>query len=253
MKSVDAKSSKLFGRRTGLNYGRKLPMPAESSSDKHDTYCQHHILSRTDIRISTSQLITSRTFETTIDAKHRVGLNLRSLTQFRQENPPTDPRPLTQSTMSSSPFPAIYRVFFPTIDPLIALSGALTHVLSPKTILSLYNASAKLPPAIETTTLLEINSGFLLATMPLQIIMLRLRPNDVAVWKCLQGSILIQDLGIIAAVLTSLKAQGRLDVGLLNLNEWGNLGILVALGILRAAFVLGVGLNGNGRGKGKTT
>ncbi|KAJ9610422.1 hypothetical protein H2200_005199 [Cladophialophora chaetospira] len=154
--------------------------------------------------------------------------------------------------MSSSPFPAIYRIFFQTLDPLIALSGVLAHTLSPKTILSLYNASAKFPPATETVALLDVGNTFLLAVMPLQIVMLRLRPNDVAVWKCLQGSILIRDIGIIATVLRSLSAQGRLDVGLIKGDEWGNLGILAALAVLRTAFVLGVGVNDNGRGKGKT-
>jgi hypothetical protein len=138
------------------------------------------------------------------------------------------------------------------LDPLIALSGVLTHLLSPATMLKLYNPAATLPPRPETLTLLDINAGFLLATMPLQIVMLRLRPNDVAVWKCLQGSILIQDLGIIAAVLRSLSVQGRLDLGLIRVDEWGNIGILAGVAIIRAAFVLGVGLNGKGRGKGKT-
>lgn len=155
--------------------------------------------------------------------------------------------------MSTSTIPSFYRLFFPTLDPLIALSGVFANILSPRTILTLYNTSARLPPALETTTLLDINTGYLLATMSLQIIMLRLRPNDVAVWKCLQGSILIQDLGIIITVLRSLSGQGRLKVAEITAGEWGNLAILAGVGILRAAFLLGVGFSGNVRGKGKKT
>ncbi len=151
----------------------------------------------------------------------------------------------------SSPIPSFYRLFFPTLDPLIALSGILTNILLPGTILTLYDPSARLPPAFETSTLLDVNTGFLLATIPLQIIMLRLRPNDVAVWKCLQGSILVQDLGIIVAVLRSLSGQGRLDVAEIKGSELGNLAILAGVGILRTAFLLGVGFSGEARGKGK--
>lgn len=71
-------------------------------------------------------------------------------------------------------------------------------------------------------------------------------------WRCgsvCKGAFLFRT--IIVAVLSSLKAQGRLDAGLINASEWGNLGILVALGILRAAFVLGVGLKSSERFKGK--
>ncbi|KIW65375.1 hypothetical protein PV04_07640 [Phialophora macrospora] len=150
-----------------------------------------------------------------------------------------------------SQIPGFYRLFFPTLDPLIALTGSLTHLLSPATILTLYNPSAALPPAIETTTLLDIIAAYLLATTPLQIIMLRLRPDDVPLWKCLQGSLLVQDVGIVAAVVRSLSAQGRLSPGLITGGEWGNLVILGGVGILRAGFLLGVGL-GKGRGKGKT-
>ena len=153
------------------------------------------------------------------------------------------------STSSSIPF--FYRTFFPTLDPLIALTGFLTHILSPATILRLYNPTAELPPAPETMTLLDINAGFLLATIPLQIILLRLRPHDVAVWKCLQGSILIQDLGIIAAVLRSLSVQGRLHFGLIRTDEWGNVAVLAGVGIIRAAFLWSVALNGETSGKGK--
>jgi hypothetical protein len=156
---------------------------------------------------------------------------------------------------SSSPIPAFYRLFFPTLDPLIALTGSLTHLLSPRTILTLYNPSAALPPAIETTTLLDIIAAYLLATTPLQVIMLRLRPADVALWKCLQGSLLVQDVGIVAAVVRSLSAQGRLHrPGLITAAEWGNLAVLAGVGILRAGFLLGVGIGDDregGKVKGK--
>jgi hypothetical protein len=150
--------------------------------------------------------------------------------------------------------PSFYRLFFPTLDPLIAFSGILTNLLSPSTILTLYNPAAHLPPLPEALTLIDINAGFLFATTPLQIIMLRLRPDDVVVWKCLQGSILLQDLGILAAVGRALVTQGRASVGLVRLEEWGNIVILGAVAVIRAAFLLNVGFaDGKGKGKAKRT
>ncbi|EXJ75151.1 uncharacterized protein A1O5_01847 [Cladophialophora psammophila CBS 110553] len=152
--------------------------------------------------------------------------------------------------MASPTIPTFYRVFFSTIDPLIALSGALTQVFAPATILTLYNpSSAALPPAIETTVLLDSTAGYLVSTMFLQVVMLRARPADLTVWRCLQGSILIQDLAIIGAVVGALKTQHRLDWGLVTAKEWSNLAILAGVGALRVAFLLGIGVGGRGKAK----
>ncbi|KIW33772.1 uncharacterized protein PV07_00596 [Cladophialophora immunda] len=158
--------------------------------------------------------------------------------------------------MSSSTIPAFYRVFFSTVDPLIALSGALTQLLAPRTLLTLYNgSSATLPPAIETTALLDSGAGYLLSTMLLQLVLLRLRPADRAVWRCLEAAILVQDVAVVAAVARALDAQHRLAWPLLlRPGEWANLAILAGVGALRAAFLLGVGMGGGGGGgKAKRT
>ncbi|KIW86007.1 hypothetical protein Z517_01401 [Fonsecaea pedrosoi CBS 271.37] len=156
-----------------------------------------------------------------------------------------------------STIPPLYRVFFSTIDPLIALSGALTQLFAPSTILRLYNASsATIPPAPETTVLLDSGAGYLLSTLFLQVAMLRARPADVLVWRCLQGAILVQDVAIIGAVARSLDVQRRLEWGLVTGQEWANLAILAGVGALRVAFLLGVGMRMdelNGDKKGKST
>jgi hypothetical protein len=138
--------------------------------------------------------------------------------------------------------PRLYVIFFTTIDPLIALSGILTTIFSPHTILTLYNPRAKLPPSIETSTLLYITSSFYLSTIFLQVVLLTLQRDDLTVWKCLQSSILIQDLGILAAVGRSLRVQGRMDAALLTAEEWGNIAILGAVGLIRVLFIAGLGL-----------
>ncbi|OAP63078.1 hypothetical protein AYL99_02305 [Fonsecaea erecta] len=161
------------------------------------------------------------------------------------------------SSSSSPTIPRFYRVFFSTIDPLIALSGALTQLFAPATILRLYNVSATAAattrPAPETTVLLDSGAGYLLSTMFLQVVLLRRRPADRTVWRCLEASILIQDVAVVGAVVRSLAAQHRLAWRLVAPDEWANLAILVGLGALRAAFLLGVGMGNAGEAKGKRT
>jgi hypothetical protein len=143
----------------------------------------------------------------------------------------------------TSPIPRLHAVFFSTIVPLVAVSGILTSMFSPRIILTVYNPVAKLPSSIETSTLLDITSTFCLSIIFLQVVLLRLRRHDLNVWKCLQGSILIQDLGILAAVERSLKAQKSFDISLGRAEKWGNVAILRVVRLIQGFFVVGFGLN----------
>ena len=148
-----------------------------------------------------------------------------------------------------SPIPTIYRVWFASLDPLIALAGALGNTFASSTVLSSYNRKAADPPAIETRVLLDTSTGFLLGTLFLQIVLLRLRPRDVGVWKCLQASIAIADVAIILSELMALSAQGRLDPSLWRWEETGTLGLTSFVLATRLIFLSGVGLKDNDRVK----
>ncbi|KAK7890415.1 hypothetical protein LTR67_008301 [Exophiala xenobiotica] len=160
---------------------------------------------------------------------------------------------------SRSSIPSFYRVFFSTIDPLIALTGILTNIFAPSVILKSYNSNPTLPPSTETTVLLRSSAGYLLSTMFLQTVLLRLRPTDLTVWRCLQIAILIQDVAILASLTLALATERRLNLALVRPEEWSNLVVLTAVGLIRAAFILDVGMpqagdgpgTGNEKGKGK--
>jgi hypothetical protein len=160
---------------------------------------------------------------------------------------------------SPSSIPSFYRIFFGTIDPLIALTGILTNIFTPSAILKSYNSNAMLPPSTETTVLLRSSAGYLLSTMFLQTVLLRLRPKDLTVWRCLQIAILIQDVAILASLTLALATERRLNLALVRPEEWSNFVVLTAVGLIRAAFILDVGVpqggdgpgSGNGKGKGK--
>ena len=154
---------------------------------------------------------------------------------------------------SASPIPSFYRLFFPTIDPFIALAGVLANIFTPAAILKSYTPRATVPASTETTVLLRRSAGYLLSTMFLQTVLLRLRPSDRTVWRCLQISILIQDVAILASLTMALAAEHRLDstLKLVRPEEWSNFAVLAAVGLIRSAFILGVGMDQDGHGNEK--
>lgn len=148
-----------------------------------------------------------------------------------------------------SPIPTVYRIWFASLDPLIALSGALGNIFASTTVLDSYNPKAAVPPAIETKALLDSSTGFLLGTLFLQVVLLRLRPRDVTVWKCLQASIAIADVAIISSKLIGLSEQGRLDPSLWRWEECGTLGITSFVVATRSSFLCGLGMAEQARDK----
>ncbi|KIW21263.1 hypothetical protein PV08_01843 [Exophiala spinifera] len=139
------------------------------------------------------------------------------------------------------PIPRFYRVFFTTLDPIVALSGVVANLFFPSLILTSYSATPTLPPSAETTALLHGSAGYLLSTMFLQIVLLRLC-SDITVWRCLQTSILIQDVVLLASAFMAVADQGR-GLSTLRGEEVGNLIVLIAVGGLRAAFLMRLGFS----------
>ena len=147
----------------------------------------------------------------------------------------------------TSPF---YRLWLPTIDPIFAFFGVIVNTVAQPAILNSYNAAfpsdAKTVP-IEAAVCMETISGHLVATLFLQIVLLRARSNDLTVWRCIQFSILIQDIFMIGAICKALNAQGRLDWKDWRVEEWTNIGITGSVGIIRLAFLAGIGVTAEGK------
>lgn len=100
-----------------------------------------------------------------------------------------------------------------------------------------------MPPATETRLLLDALVGFFLFLAFLQAVLLRARPNDLGVWKILQAGTILVDVAMVLAFTRALSNTGRIDTSTWRSEEWSNIGINSAVGIVRIAFVLGVGLD----------
>lgn len=168
---------------------------------------------------------------------------------------PSKPNQISQLNHStvdltmSSQTPPFYSIFFKYIDPLICLSGALTTLFLPHFFLDSYFSHPTITP--EVSLLLNICAGFFASTLLLQLVLLRLQPIDVRVWKALQGAILVQDLAVIGAFLKVAAEEGRLGFWTWRLAEWGNLLVVGGVGTIRAAFLFGIGMDGGKGGKAR--
>lgn len=142
--------------------------------------------------------------------------------------------------MSSTTIPLFYRIFFPTFDPLLATVGVFSTLFYPKTFLVSYFTK----PAInhETRFALDALVGFFASTIVLQVLLLRLRPNDIAVWKILQTSILVQNAFMLGGFFRIKAREEKLDLRAWTPAEWGKQVGLVSAATIRIAFILGVGL-----------
>jgi hypothetical protein len=143
--------------------------------------------------------------------------------------------------------PLFYRLFFLYIDPLICLSGIYLAFLDPQSFL-LNAVPSALTSSIDPTTAplaayLIISIGaYSLAILSLQLLLLhglKDAPNglNVKLWKILQFSILLIDIGLIYGIYVSSPAELATWAG----KDWGNVGILGALIIIRSAFLVGIG------------
>ena len=140
-----------------------------------------------------------------------------------------------------SAIPSYYRIFFTFIDPVLSSFGVIMHLQSAK-ILPNYALTPAIPPATETRLVLDALTGFFAGLVFLQAVLLRARPNDVVVWKCVQAATILVDIGMVGGFVRALGNTGRLDTGKWRPEEWSNVGINSFVGIVRTLFVLGVGM-----------
>lgn len=153
-------------------------------------------------------------------------------------------------TAQQRPIPAFYRHFFTIADPAMAVWGAYMTVAYPDTVLDSFvpRALSRRDPA--QFMLFQQLAGWPLGTAFLSIFLLRYT-RDVGVWKIFQASVLIVDVVLGYALWDALGRQERLSLGALRAEDWGCIGITAVFGLMRSAFLLGVGMGGGGRVKGK--
>lgn len=145
-----------------------------------------------------------------------------------------------RNRMPSNSIPQFYIFFFSTLDPLLASTGITSVLFSPATFLFSYFQDPKIAP--ETRFTLDALAGFFASTVYLQVHLLRLRPTDIAVWKALQASILIQNAFMLGAFLRVKGREGKLNPAVWTGAEWGKQLAVVAAAGVRTAFLMGSGL-----------
>ena len=92
--------------------------------------------------------------------------------------------------------------------------------------------------------LLDHLAAFLVGFVFFQLYLLPKRSGDLLVWRGVQAGTLLIDVCLLAAVTRSLAAQGRLELGKLRVEDWGNFAITGTVGVVRSAFLLGIGMKG---------
>ncbi|KAH8801388.1 hypothetical protein F5884DRAFT_740347 [Xylogone sp. PMI_703] len=159
------------------------------------------------------------------------------------------------TTTSTPRIPAIYRIYFLTIEPLMALSGAylclfqptrfITSTVPSTTLRNLSVSPSSSPSSLSATItpltqllLTNLASLYILFTIN-EAVVLRVT-KEIAVWKAVVFSMVCADLGHLWAVVQA----GGFDEGVGGWvgEEWVNVGILV-LGLgLRVGFLCGLGV-----------
>lgn len=147
----------------------------------------------------------------------------------------------------TDPIPSFYRYTFTFFDPLLSGFGCIGGLFSPAEALESYTPHFVFPPATETLALLDVKAAFCAASTFLQAYLLRARPDDVALWRIVQGSNTIISLGMVGAILRALAGQGRLRPELWRRSEMVAVGLTTGLIGVRLAFMMGVGMRPGGR------
>jgi hypothetical protein len=135
-----------------------------------------------------------------------------------------------------------YRTLFTIIDPIIATWGTYLFFFQPDTVIDSFVPIAHAPRNPAHDFVLVQVGAHLLACALLSVFALRLRPDDVPLWKIVQASYLTVDVLYIGGTLSAFAGQGRLSPLLWRAADWGCMSITGSLGAARTAFLLGVGM-----------
>jgi len=140
----------------------------------------------------------------------------------------------------------LYRIFFLSIEPLLAFSGAcLSHFHPYKFVASITPASIHTsPPLVVTPTIqllcTNIAALYLLFTIN-EAIVLRLS-NDINVWRAVIAGMLISDFGHLYGVYAADPARAT-EWGMWVMEEWFNVLTLSFGAVVRLGFLAGVGVD----------
>ncbi len=146
---------------------------------------------------------------------------------------------------STSHVPLIYRIFFQTLEPLAAVSGAYLAHFKPRDYLdvtappSMLLESAPVSPLAQLL-LSQIAGCYLLFALNLAVV-LRCT-SDLRVWRLILLGCLLSDFAHLYAACEAMDKSTMWAVHTWRKEEWGNIGTLYLGAVLRMAFLCGVGM-----------
>lgn len=153
---------------------------------------------------------------------------------------------------SSPPLPALtiplpYRILHLYLEPLMALNGAVLCILHPSTFLSTFS------PTRGYTRSSQIIYDQLAATYVflalVESVVLR-STSELPVWRAVMAALLVSDALHLLAGVRCMSDDGRLwAVAKWRVEDWMAVATLLVPGALRVAFLMGVGLAGEGKVK----
>ncbi|PWI66357.1 hypothetical protein PCL_05055 [Purpureocillium lilacinum] len=173
---------------------------------------------------------------------------------------------LKSSTMAHEPhpIPQLLRIPLLYVEPVLALNGALLLFLSPGRFLAAMSpraASASVGgnDSLADVRVLTDQLAILQLLFAFNVGVLLRATRDAGVWRVACAGMLMSDvLHVLASVRELARGGGQRSVGVgtWRAEEWVNFGVLVGMGLVRLAVVMGVGMraarSGKDKNKGKT-
>jgi hypothetical protein len=138
---------------------------------------------------------------------------------------------------------AVYRIYFLWVDPILTLMGMYVNLIDHN--LATLAFFSNVSPTETLKPFLYQIGGMGTSFVCLFVILLRYT-NDVNIWKIVQFAILWADFTMLTSMYVAMRLEGRLAVSDWRQEDWFGGVITVICTIIRALFVLGVGVKQTG-------
>ncbi|KAI8650991.1 hypothetical protein NCS57_01434700 [Fusarium keratoplasticum] len=143
----------------------------------------------------------------------------------------------------------IYRIWFLWVDPILTLAGMygnlFAHDLAVEAFLPSYPLTEELKPFL-------YQIGGMGTSYLVLLVFLQRYTQDVVVWKILHFAILWADFTMLTSIYVAMRLEGTLAISNWRPLDWFSIVVTGICTVLRALFVLGVGVKPSG-GKVKRT
>ncbi|KZM28703.1 hypothetical protein ST47_g168 [Ascochyta rabiei] len=145
---------------------------------------------------------------------------------------------------------SFYRIWFTVVDPIILFFTVLACIFAPATILETAVPSSVEPFRPLSHGVLLHETAALYGFMGIMFAVLLRASLDPKVWMIVQAATLGVDIAILVTIYDALRLQERLDVRAWYGGDWFNVGFTVWVGLIRVAYLLGIGVDENKRKTG---